>query len=81
MDGNNIYRFAPITGGNVKITYNGETSNVSIDGIDDSGHKVTGSWSGTLKIITNTSPTARMSLRNSSISQINSAYKDMVFKR
>ena len=81
VDGNNIYRFAPITGGNVKITYNGETSNVSIDGIDDSGHKVTGSWSGTLKIITNTSPTARMSLRNSSISQINSAYKDMVFKR
>ena len=57
VDGNNIYNYAPITGGSVSVSQEGETTTITIEGIDDSGHKVSGKWSGTLNSIDNSSAT------------------------
>lgn len=57
VDGNNIYNYAPITGGSVSVSQEGETTAIIIEGIDDSGHKVSGKWSGSLNSIDNSSAT------------------------
>ena len=67
VDGQNIYNYAPITGGSVTISKTGDVTTMTIDGIDDSGHKVTGKWSGTLALTDNSTVVSQMSLHRAPV--------------
>ena len=70
VDGNNIYNYAPITGGSVSVSQEGETTTIIIEGIDDSGHKVSGKWSGSLNAIDNSSATTTQAGRRTTATAI-----------
>ena len=81
VDGNNIYSFAPITGGSVKISRDGENgATVTIEGIDDSGHKVSGTWTGPFILMDNSSGTTQQNRMIPSSGKIlKSTYKSNTF--
>lgn len=63
VDGNSIYNYAPIAEGSIKVSRNGDTHTIEIDGVDDSGHKVTGKWTGTMTLTDNSDAASQSAMK------------------
>ena len=53
LDGYSYIGCAPITGGTIEVSRDGDNYTFVFDMLDDAGHRVTGTWSGALSLINN----------------------------